>query len=56
MVRYTNVASAAVVAAAVFAMLALVVQAAPAPQSAEPEVKLVRYVNDNSGIDGYHFT
>lgn len=53
MVCYTNIACAAAVAVVMFTVLA---HAAPAPQSAEPEVKLVRYVNDNSGIDGYHFT
>lgn len=40
---------------AVFAVCLVLALAAPAPQS-EPEVKLVRYENDNSGIDGYHFT
>lgn len=39
---------------AVFAVCVALAVAAPAPQ--EPEVKLVRYENDNSGIDGYHFT
>lgn len=44
-----------IVSVVVVAMCVVGLLAAPAPQQ-QPEIELVRYVNENNGIDPYHYT